>query len=73
MDLVEEMITFLESGFVVFVSLITGISFDDAFDFIDFAGESSGRDEFREFPVNEINRDAKLIGHGLKLDSFVRL
>jgi hypothetical protein len=36
------MVTLFQSGLVVFVPFITGISLDDAFDLVDLAGQSSG-------------------------------
>ncbi len=67
------MVTLFQSGLVVFVPFITGISLDDAFDLVDLAGQSSGWDKFWELSVDEVDWDAEFVGHGLKPDCFVGL
>lgn len=67
------MITFLKSGFIVSVSFISWISLNNTWNFVDFAGESSGRDKSWKLTVNEISGNTKLVCHWLELDSFVWL
>lgn len=67
------MIAFFQGAFVVLVSFVTGVSLDNALDLVNLAWKPSGRDQFWQLPINEINRDPKLIGHGLEPDSFVGL
>ncbi len=66
------MIALLQGALVVLVSFVTGVSLDDALDLVNLAWESSGRDQLWQLSINEVNRDPKLIGHGLEPDSFVR-
>lgn len=65
------MISLLDRVLVQPVALVGGICLDDACDFIDLAGQSPGADQLRQLPVDEIQRDTELIGHGFQLDSLV--
>lgn len=66
------MISLLQSVFVQSVAFVSWVGFDYACNFINFARQSSGADKFRKFPIQKIDANSKLRGHGGQFNSFIR-
>lgn len=71
LNLIEQVVAFLQCGFIVLVSFIAWVGFNDPLDLVNLAGKSSGWNQFRKLSINKVNRNSELIGHWLKSHSFV--
>ena len=71
LNLVKQVVAFLQCWFVVLVSFIAWIGFNDALDLVNLAGKSSGWNQFWKLSIDKVNRNSELIRHWLKSNCFV--
>ena len=67
------MVSSLQRILIRVVSKVSWVSFNDALYLINFAGQSSGRDQLRQLPVDETRAYSELISHRFNPHCFVGL
>ena len=63
LNLIEQVVTLFKRPLVQLVPLVRWISLNNPRNFVNFARQSPRPNQLRKFPVDEINRNPKLIGH----------
>ena len=71
LNLVQKVISSLQSILIIVVSLICWVCLDDALHFVYFTWQSPCSDQFRKFSVDEVHTHSKFWCHWLQTDCFV--